>query len=339
MWGVGTGCDLFEEVLCEFERRPLTGDKGRDISAALRTIMKKRKKKRDEMTVIAMALFVFFFSCPGLFPRQLTVKDLLAVPPTPADHRIAYGDDPNQFGQLRLPKEEGQVPVVIVIHGGCWLSQYDLHHISPLASEITKMGLATWSLEYRRIGNEGGGWPGTFQDVAAGTDYLRDLAKKFPLDLERVIAIGHSAGGHLALWLAARSKIPPKGLLHDPDPLPLKGVVSLAGVGDLSLANLQEVCGGVIPKLMGGTPQDVPDRYAQGSPRELLSFGVRQILIQGAKDPVVPTESVRDYCEAAKKSGDQVELVLLEEAGHFELVIPTTFAWQEVRKAIETLIQ
>jgi acetyl esterase/lipase len=156
--------------------------------------MKKREKKRAGMTAIVMALFVFFFSCPELFPLQLTVEDLLAVPPTPADYRIAYGDDPNQFGQLRLPKEEDQVPVVIVIHGGCWLSQYDLHHISPLASEITKMGLATWSLEYRRVGNEGGGWPGTFKDIAAGADYLRKLARDFPLDLSRVVTIGHSAG-------------------------------------------------------------------------------------------------------------------------------------------------
>jgi pimeloyl-ACP methyl ester carboxylesterase len=119
----------------------------------------------------------------------------------------------------------------------------------------------------------------------------------------------------------------------------VNGVVSLAGVGDLNLAGLQKICGGVIPKLMGGTFQDVPDRYAQASPLELLPFGVPQILIQGAKDPVVPAESVRDYYEAAKKSGDMVELVLLEEAGHFELVMPATFAWPEVRKAIETLIQ
>jgi acetyl esterase/lipase len=301
--------------------------------------MEKIETKRKGTASILSVIILFIFCCPFLFPRQMTVKDLLAIPPTPADHRIAYGEDPNQFGQLRLPKREGLFPVVIVIHGGCWLSQYDLHHISPLATEITKMGMATWSLEYRRIGNEGGGWPGTFQDVAAGADYLKDLAKEFPLDLERVIVIGHSAGGHLALWLAARSKIPPKELLHDPDPLPVKGVISLAGVGDLSLAGLQGVCGGAIPKLMGGAPADVPDRYAQGSPLKLLPLGVPQILIQGAKDQIVPVKSAADYYEAAKKSGDKVDLVLLQEAGHFELIMPATFAWPEVRKAIEALIQ
>jgi acetyl esterase/lipase len=299
----------------------------------------KTKEKVGRMGALIM-LFLFWapLKVTVIFAQQMTVKDLLDVPPTPTDYRIVYDADPHQFGQLRLPKGEGLFPVVIVIHGGCWLSQYDLHHISPLASEITKMGYATWSLEYRRIGNEGGGWPGTFLDVANGTDHLRELAQEFPLNLNRVIVIGHSAGGHLALWLAARNRLPSKGLLYKENPLPIGGVIALAAVGDLGRPDLQEICGGVIPKLMGGTPDDFPNRYAQGSPLELLPFGVPQILIQGAQDPIVPMESVREYYEAVKKSGDKVELVLLQEAGHFEVVMPTTFAWPEVRKAIEALI-
>lgn len=290
------------------------------------------------MALIFFTIFVFLCCSPCLFGQQMTVKDLLDMPPTPADHRIAYGNNPNQFGQLRLPKKEGLFPVVIIIHGGCWLSQYDLHHISPLATEITKMGYATWSLEYRRVGNKGGGWPGTFLDVAAGADHLNKLAQEFPLDLDLVAAIGHSAGGHLALWLVARHKLTAESTLYKQNPLPIRGVVSLAGVGDLGSPNLQEICGGVIQKLMGGTPADVPERYAQGSPQELLPFGVPQTLIQGAKDQIVTEGSVRDYFETVKKSGDKVDLILLPEAGHFELVIPTSFAWPVVRKAIETLI-
>jgi len=300
--------------------------------------MVRMKKEERGMALTLFVIFLFLFCCPGLFGQLMTVKDLLDIPPTPADHRIAYGDDPNQFGQLRLPKKEGLYPVVIVIHGGCWLSQYDLHHISPLATEITKMGYATWSIEYRRVGNKGGGWPGTFMDVAAGADHLNKLAQEFPLDLNRVAAIGHSAGGHLALWLAARPKITAESTLYKQNPLPIKGVVSLAGVGDLSPPNLQEICGGVIQKLMGGTPANVPERYAQGSPQELLPGSVLLILIQGAQDQIVTERSVRDYFEAVKKSGDKVDLILLPEAGHFELVIPTSFAWPVVRKAIETLI-
>lgn len=300
-------------------------------------------KKRRYIGKIGALAMVFVFlavsDLPILVAHQRTVRDLMGMPPAPADFRIPYGDDPHQFGQLRLPDGEGLFPVVIVIHGGCWMSQYDLHHISPLAAEITKMGFATWSLEYRRVGNDGGGWPGTFQDVADGSDHLRNLAQEFPLDLNRIITIGHSAGGHLALWVAARHKIPKQGSLCKKNPLPIQGVIALAGVGNLDLPNLQEICGGAILKLMGGTPAEVPERYAQGSPLELLPFGIPQILIQGAKDSIVPVESVRDYYRAAKKSGDKVDLVLLQEAGHFELVMPSTFAWPEVRKAIEALIQ
>ena len=300
----------------------------------------KTREKAGRLGIFVMSfLFLIVLGCPVLLAQQMTVQDLLEVPPPPADHRIPYGDDPHQFGQLRLPKGEGPFPVVIIIHGGCWLSEYDLHHISPLAAKITKMGFATWSLEYRRVGNEGGGWPGTFLDVAAGADHLGEMVHEFPLDLNRVVTIGHSAGGHLALWLAARHNIPEQGSLYKQNPLPIQGVIALAGVGDLDLPNLQEICGGAILKLMGGTPADVPERYAQGSPLELLPFGIPQILIQGVKDPIVPVEFARDYCEAAQKSGDKVELVLLQEAGHFEVVMPTTFAWPEVRKAIESLIQ
>ncbi len=301
--------------------------------------MKRTEIEKGRVSRVSFLIQFFIIIASSLYSHQMTVKDLMNLSPTPADYRIAYGDDPNQFGQLRLPSKEGPFPVVIVIHGGCWLSQYDLHHISPLAAEITKMGVATWSLEYQRVGNEGGGWPGTFQDVAAGADHLRKLAQEFPLDLNRIIAIGHSAGGHLALWLAARHKIPENGVLYKQNPLPVKGVVSLAGVGDLSPPNLQEICGGVIQKLMGGTRAEVPDRYAQGSPLELLPLGVPQILIQGSRDQIVPVESVRDYYEAARKSGDKADLVILQEAGHFEVVMPTTFAWPEVRKAIAASIQ
>jgi pimeloyl-ACP methyl ester carboxylesterase len=222
-----------------------------------------------------------------LCAQYLTVKDLLAVPPTPADHVIFYGKDPLQFGELRLPEGNELHPVIVVIHGGCWLAEYDLHHISPLATALTKEGYATWSLEYRRVGNEGGGWPDTFLDVAQGTDYLRELAKTYPMDLNRVITLGHSAGGHLALWLAARHKLPVGSPLYSENPLTIRGVVSLAGVGDLGLPEYQAICGCVVPKLMGGSPSEVPERYAQGSPIELLPLNVRQILVQGAGDATV----------------------------------------------------
>lgn len=292
--------------------------------------------------VKGMLLSILFAAViPGVRVRgqNITVQQLLAIPAVPPDHEISYGADPLQFGQLRLPDGNGPYPVVVVIHGGCWLARYDLQHISPLAKELTRIGVATWSLEYRRVGNEGGGWPGTFQDIAQGIDHLREVAKSYPLDLSRVIALGHSSGGHLALWAAARSRLPRASPFENDDPLPLLGVVSLAGVADLGRDEYQRICGNVVQKLMGGTPSDVPERYAQGSPISLLPLKVPQILIQGVEDRTVSPASATDYYAAALRRGDQIKLVMVKEAGHFEVVVPTSSVWPEVAKAVSSLIQ
>jgi acetyl esterase/lipase len=290
-----------------------------------------------DFLLLALFLCVLTTLSAAFFTQHMTVKDLLAIPPTPADHVIPYGKDPLQFGQLRLPEGSGLHPVVIIIHGGCWLSQYDLQHISPLATALAREGFATWSLEYRRVGNEGGGWPNTFLDVAHGADYVRELAKNFPLDLGRVLTLGHSAGGHLALWLAARPKLPSSSALYVDDPVSIHGVVSLAGVGDLGLPEYQTLCGSVVPKLMGGNPSEVPERYAHGSPIELLPIGIPQILVQGAGDPTVSLISAQAYHKAAQKCGDKTQLVVIQDAGHFEVVVPTTSSYPEVRKAVLAL--
>src|SRR5262249_52589172 len=150
----------------------------------------------------------------------------------------------------------------------CWFAEYDLNHAANLSEKLTHLGAATWSLEYRRIGNAGGGWPGTFQDVAEGTDYLRVLAEKYPLDLSRVIVVGHSAGGQLALWLAARYKLPADSALYTKNPLPLKGVVALAAISDLR--KYRPDCSDSVTKLLGGAPEEFAIRYEQTSPIELL---------------------------------------------------------------------
>jgi acetyl esterase/lipase len=268
--------------------------------------------------------------------QVMSVGDLLKLPAPPADHRIAYGTDPNQFGYLRLPKGRGPHPVAIVIHGGCWLARFDLEHTGSMCAALTAAGLATWSIEYRRVGNAGGGWPGTFQDIAAGVDHLRALAGRYRLDLKRVVAVGHSAGGHLALWAAARHRLPPSSTLYRPKPLPLRGVVSLAGVGDLRsfAARTPAACGDAIPQLVG-----TPENYPQASPIELLRLGVPQRLINGALDRIVPVETGQQYEAAARKAGGDVRLTVLESAGHFEVVAPQSAAWPVVEQAVLSLLR
>jgi acetyl esterase/lipase len=268
----------------------------------------------------------------------MTSQDLLALPQPPADRTIAYGSAPQQVAELRLPKGPGPHPVVVVVHGGCWQAPWGFDHVRGLAAALTAEGWATWSLEYRRLGDPGGGWPGTFEDVAHGADHLREVAREHPLELDRVVALGHSAGGHLALWLAARPRLPQSSPLRAAKPLPLRGVVSLAGITDLRAGAASGVCGDAIPQLLGGAPQDHVDRLGQSSPIALVPLGVPVRLVCGARDPIVPIDQARSYEAAAKAAGDTVDLEVVDSAGHLELVNPSSAAWPAVRDAARTLL-
>ncbi len=269
---------------------------------------------------------------------MLSVQELLALPVIPADHRRAYGPAAEQFGDLYLPAGTGPFPVVVLVHGGCWRATYQLDHASNLAAALARSGVAVWSLEYRRVGSEGGGWPGTFQDVARGLDYLQTLAAEFPLDLQRVVAAGHSAGGHLVLWLAARGRLPQESEVYVPPAVSLRGVVGLAPIPHLANALARGICGEMPAELMGGPPETQPVPYRQASPHMMLPLGVPQHLLVGEHDPIVPPDYVREYYEAAQAAGDEVELQVLPAAGHFELVHPASVAWLAVRQAVWRLV-
>jgi len=271
---------------------------------------------------------------PFLWMQIMTTQDLLKLQAPPADHRIAYGGDPLQFGELRLPPGKGPHPVAVVIHGGCWQAAFNLDHIGSLSAALAQAGIAAWTIEYRRIGNPGGGWPGTFQDAGRGVDHLRELAKKYPLDLGRVVVMGHSAGGHLALWVAARRRLPKDSPVAAADPLPLRGVVALAGVPDLRKGAAQRVCGNAVEQLVGS-----PERYRHASPAELLPLGVEQILVHGALDSIVPPTLSEDYAAAARRAGDRVKMRILPDAGHFELIAPKSAAWPAVLEAVQSLVR
>lgn len=263
---------------------------------------------------------------------------ILDLPAPPASERIPYGVDPSQCGDLRLPDAPGPWPVVVLIHGGYYRARYGLDYFGHAAAALTAHGLAAWNIEYRRLGNPGGGWPATFTDVGAAIDTLRTLAPRHSLDLARVVALGHSAGGQLALWAAGRHRIPAGSPLHTPDPLPLAGVVSLAGVCDLREGWRLSLSDGVIAQLMDSTPAQHPDRYAAASPPDLLPLGAPQVLIHGTADENVPYALSRDYAAAARAAGDRAELITLDGAGHFEVVDPATPEWQFVLRATLDLI-
>ncbi|MFN0085118.1 MAG: alpha/beta hydrolase family protein, partial [Blastocatellia bacterium] len=257
-------------------------------------------------------------------------------PAPAADHRIAYGKNEFQYGELRLPKGAGPHPVAIVIHGGCWLSQYGMEYMGHMAADLAGAGIATWSIEYRRIGNEGGGWPGTFEDAGRAADHLRELAKTWPLDLTRVVATGHSAGGHLALWLGARRNLPKASALYTANPLPLRGIVPLAGISDLRRTGT--ACDREVAQLMGGSAEEKASIYNLGSPIEMLPLRIPQVIVQGDSDAIIPMAMAREYVEAARKKGDPVKLRLIEKAGHFEVVDPQSSAWPVIREAIQAML-
>jgi len=265
----------------------------------------------------------------------MSASDAMALPQSKADARLPYATHESAFGDLRLPTGEGPHPVVIVIHGGCWLAEYGLGHISGLAAAITAEGFATWSIEYRRIGDVGGGWPGTFEDVGAAADHLRTLAGTYSLDLDRVVVVGHSAGGHLALWLAARHKLETDDPLRGPDPLPTNGVLSLAGIPDLAAYYAPTGCGASVPGLLGGGPLKHPNRLQRTSPIELLPTTTPQILISGEFDTIVPQAFATSYAVAG--TGDPITTPVIAGVGHFELIAPTSKAWPEVKNALKTL--
>jgi acetyl esterase/lipase len=267
---------------------------------------------------------------------MISYSELIATPVAPADHRIAYGSETLQFGELRLPGGSEPVPLVVLIHGGCWRSQYDLKHVAGTAAALAKEGFAVWTIEYRRIGDANGGWPGTFDDIAHAVDYVPRLAAQFPrIDTARVVLMGHSAGGQLALWAASRNQNETTGLFRSAiAPLKVAGVVSLAGITDLARFGAGSGgCNQAVTPLIGGTPQQVPQRYHAVSPMDRVPIGVFIRLVHGDADPIVPIDQSKDFLVRAHMAGDRAELDVIKGGGHFDLLAPQSDAWPTVIRA------
>ncbi len=268
----------------------------------------------------------------------MTAADLTPLEAAPAGERIAYGSGVLQFGELQLPTGEGPYPLVIFVHGGCWLAAYDLRHTRSLAQSLASNGYAVWNLEYRRVGDDGGGWPGTFTDVAAGADYVRQLATRYPIDLSRVLTMGHSAGGQLALWLAGRHNISSASEVFTAEPLAISGVLALAPAAELRLLYEQGQCDNAAARLMGGSPSSLPARYAAASPADLAPLGVPIEIVLGQHDRTW-TPIGRAYVQAARAAGEQqIKVTDALASGHFEMINPATNTWELVLAALARLL-
>lgn len=270
--------------------------------------------------------------------QQLRPRDVDTLPSRAPDLRDAYGPDSLQFGELRIPRSGvAPFPVAVVIHGGCWTKGFaTLRNTAAVASALADEGIATWNVEYRQMGDPGAGWPNSFLDIGAAVDHLRALAKPWSLDLSRVVVLGHSAGAHLALWAAARPRLAEGSVVRGRDPLHVRAAVAIDGPGDLAslLGPDARICGKpVIAPFMGGTRVEMPGRYREASPIEMLPIGVRQYLVSAA---VLSAAAARAYESAARTAGDSVTVLVAPEGGHFGVIAPGTPFWPPVRDLIRS---
>ncbi|HEX6472276.1 MAG TPA: alpha/beta hydrolase [Streptosporangiaceae bacterium] len=255
----------------------------------------------------------------------------LAVPG--AGVLVRYGDHADQFGELwpaAAADTAGPRPVAVLVHGGFWRARYRLDLMNALAAHLSATGVAVWNIEYRRADSGGGGWPGTFDDVAAAFGALPLLAAEHGLDLGRVAVIGHSAGGHLALWLAADAARAARAGGTPAPPVGIGLVVGLAPVGDLVEAHRRGLARDAAGRLLGAAYADAPERYLAASPAALLPLGVPQLIVHGTADEAVPYDMSVDFQAAARAAGDACELLSLPGTGHFELIDPGSAAWLRV---------
>ncbi|MER5915535.1 alpha/beta hydrolase [Streptomyces sp. NPDC001982] len=274
-------------------------------------------------------------------------------PPVDPDATAAYGDHPDQVIDFyaphapELPEPDAQAPLVVVLHGGAWRAPYDRRHITPFADYLARRGFAVANVEYRRgatlpaqggAGPVAGRWPDTFDDVAAALDALPALVREAlpQADPRRTVLTGHSAGGHLALWAAARHVLPADAPWRTGGPAALRGVVALAPIADFAVAEKLDVCGNAALQLLGGEDK-FADRQPYADPALLLPTGIATALVQGRADIVVPQAVAEAYAEAAAKAGEVVGLTLLEDVGHFPLIDPAADACAVVAEEIAQL--
>lgn len=303
----------------------------------VRTAGPRSTRREATMDMLVAVAMVAIATASNLQTEPMQLSEFAALARPAPDAQVRYGPASSQSIDVFVPKGSGPHPVAILIHGGCWMNlpgagREQLRH---LGSELSKQGIAVWSIGYRRADEEGGGYPGTYRDVATAIDHLRSQAAKYNLDVGRTVVVGHSAGGHLALWAASRSQLATTSPFYDPAALQPATVVSLGGVGDLqSFSKLVPIhCGPqILDRLIA---RDQPDPYSHVSPAELPPPSMPVVMISGILDRLVPPYVADDYARTMrKKHGKEVRLVTVPDAGHFDLVAHHSAAWRIVSAQI-----
>ena len=295
------------------------------------------------MTLLRLIAFAFVatFAAKASAAPLMDWPDLLRRPMPSPTREIAYGALPEQVADLWLPAGKGPFAVVLMVHGGCWRSRVaKLTIMNYAAEDLRQRGIAVWNVEYRGVDRPGGGYPGTFQDVAAGADKLAEIAATYHLRTDHVVAFGHSAGGHLVLWLAARSRIPAASRLHAARPLPIAAVVSSGGLPDLEVVRAGGNCGADSVAALVGPPNAIrSDVYADTSPAELGVGSDKEQLISGDQDPLAPPALADAYAAKMRRLGAAIGATTAPDTGHVELISPGTPAWSLTVRTIQRLLR
>jgi len=288
------------------------------------------------MNIRLLLLSTLFPALVSAAPMKLA--DYMALTGPAPTSRVAYGPAPSQYAELFVPKGAGPFPVAVLVHGGCWTKEFGgIDQLRNMAGALLARGIAVWNVEYRRVDEPGGGYPGMYQDMHAALDTLAAQAGPQHLDLERVVAVGHSAGGQLVQWIAGRARIPAGSPLHRTQMLPVRAVVSLGGLADLRRERelIKSSCGRDTPELAGLPSAARPDVYVDTNAAELVPNGSHTILVTGELDTISPPRVAHDYAARARAAGDSAEVVILPGASHYDEVAASSPSWPLVAAAIE----